>query len=333
MEKKLWLNILKIIGCILVLINHTILLKIGDSNVDVFFACILFAISKVAVPIFVMVTASIMINRSVDFKYVLKKILKVCILLIVLSVIVYIIRNASFNLLDFIQCFFKVSIMYPYWYLCMLIGLYLMLPVLNKMIKNLNLNDFRYIVILCLIIQTIIYTLEKILNFDIEYSFTSFLLPVLISYYISGVYLSKIELTEKNRNIAFLCFIIPIIVFVVQLFMPYLNSGKISLDLDSYVYITTSLPALSLFYIIRYYFENKKVSLKLKNIINGLSSLTFGVYLFHPIIIELRMFQFILDSSMVSSIFCIFMFQILIFIVCLLFTYILKKIPIIRKIL
>ena len=52
--------------------------------------------------------------------------------------------------------------------------------------------------------------MQKILNFDIEYSFTSFLLPVLISYYISGVYLSKIELTEKNRNIAFLCFIIPV---------------------------------------------------------------------------------------------------------------------------
>jgi len=335
-ESKVWLNILKILACFNVIINHVSIIKIGNTNNEILFHCIQFALSKVAVPIFIMITAALLINKKIDFKYITEKIFKIIIILISLSFLVYfgkyIFGTGSFNVFDFTQKFFTSSIISPYWYLYMLVGLYLMIPILNKMLKKLNIKDLRYIVLLSLIVPSAIVTIEKITNFYLDYSFTISFFTIIISYYISGIYLTKEKLTKKNKNIALLAFIIPILLLIIYMFLTGIINNEISYVLDDYKAITTSLPSLSLFYLIRYYFENKKLSSKIKKAINTISRLTFGVYLFHPIFIfKIYKLEFIQLIYSINNVLGIIIFEIILFTVCLIMTYVLKKIPIIKK--
>lgn len=335
MEKnnKIWINILKIIASFNVVINHACILNIGNSNIEILFHCIQLSLSKVAVPIFIMITAVLLIEKKIDFKYIRKKIIKIIIPLIFLSMLTYIIHNETFSFVDFIRKFFIAEIVYPYWYLYMLIGLYLMIPILNKLILNLSKKELLYITVISLIIPSTIYTLEKIFNFYLDLSFTISFFTNPISYYIAGVYITKINLNKKNRNIALLTFILPMIFLIIFTFVNT-KGNEISGILDDYKLIITLLPAVSLFYLIRYYFENKKLSLNKVKIINTISSLTFGLYLFHSLYMyRLECTKIIRNLYSINNIFGTIIFEMIVIIIGLIITYVLKKIPIVKKIL
>ncbi len=75
--RKTWLDILKIFACFCVLINHTvgfILEKDASSVVNNVFYIIQFSLCKVGVPLFVMTTGVLILNRKYKFKDVLRKI-------------------------------------------------------------------------------------------------------------------------------------------------------------------------------------------------------------------------------------------------------------------
>ena len=65
------------------------------------------------------------------------------------------------------------------------------------------------------------------------------------------------------------------------MYLPYLNSGKISYILDLWNTLPVISMSISIFYSIRYLFENKVFSKKINTIITAISSTTFGIYLIH----------------------------------------------------
>ncbi len=330
-----WLDILKILACFFVIINHVggyVLTGSGNNIGTNLFYSVNFAICKMGVPLFIMISGYLLLTRNSSFKDMLKKIYRIVIPLILLSLAYWIMYNgdSSKSLLSFFPALFSKSIILPYWYLYMLIGLYLVTPFIQKMVKNFKLVDYRAFIIICLLIPSCLPIISEYLPISFNVNFTIALLPICIGYYVAGLYLSQIDLNKKNRNIAYLCLFVPIILFILSIYLPYLINGEKSLALDSYALLTTALPSLSLFYLIRYYFENKQIKVVPAKVLTEVSMTTFGVYLFHWFIINkaYNLTEFIFDFNPYIG---VIVLEILIFVICSLVTYILRKIPIVKK--
>lgn len=332
-----WVDLLKILACFLVIINHTggyLLQYSGNENLFiVLFYIFNFVFCKVAVPIFLMVSGVLLLSRNSNYKEIGKRIFRVLVPLVVLSAFIYFRNNhVGFNHFgNFLISFFEKPLADPFWYLYMLIGLYLVMPFLQKVVKNFRLKDYKYFIIICLLLPSLLPVISMYLPIVFNSNFTSALFSMSIGYFVAGFYLSRVELSERNRNIAIVLCIIFLALFACSMIIPYVNSGTILYKLDSWCYITTVIPSLSLFYLIRYYFEKYKFNDRLKHVISMVASLTFGIYLFHSLIIynvySLSFVQKIFDFS---SYIGIIITEILVFLLAGAVTFVLKKIKYVK---
>jgi len=333
-----WFDLLKILACLMIITNHTIgyLLEYsGYSNFLVLFYSIVFSVCKIGVPLFIMITGCLILNEN-DIRYskVFLRIKRVFFPLLIISFVYYFANNSISinNLVGFFRNFLINPLSTYLWYLYMLIGLYLISPFINKMIKNFNNNDFRNFIIICLFLPGILSLLKIYFNLSVSNNFLDVLFSVSVVYYVSGIYLRKIDLCIKYRNLAFILMVGCFILLTLSIYIPYLKTDNLTYSLMSYTNILVALASFSIFYLFRYYFENKKIGERVGNVIFNISLLTFGIYLFHNLI-SYRIYlsdiiQFVFKmNSYVGALFLI----ISCFIVSGIITYILRKIPIVKN--
>lgn len=335
-NRVLWLDILKIMACFCVIINHSLsylFFNNSITNISVLYYAINFSICKIGVPIFIMITGTLLLKKEITYKNILKRILKIFIILFIVSFCLSLEKSGiQFNIEQFFKQFLEEPIIIPYWYLYMLIGLYVVIPFIKKMVDNLDDKDLKYFLLLFLIIPGLLPLLQYILNINFNNDFIDSYFPITVAYLVAGYYLSNIKLNKKYKNIFLLCFIFFIILFSMQMYISYISTGEISFFLDNFKFITTSIPAISIFYIIRYYFENKKFDIVMTNIITNVSLVTFGIYLFHYIALH-KIFEFSITKYLFSvnkylGLICLEFFC---FAFCGILTYFLRKVPAIKK--
>ena len=332
-SRIMWLDILKIIACFLVIIDHTggYIFYHSQSNGTIIYYCLNLAICKIAVPIFIMTTGLLLLKKQSSYSEIMKKVLKIFVPLIMLSFVLYV-KDNNLNILLFLRSFVNGPIISPYWYLYMLISLYLITPLIQKMLKNFNDRDYIYLFIICLFIPLLLNTICTLFNFKFTSLIYICLFPKIISIYILGYYLSNNVLKRKYKNIAIIIFTTSIILFFLTLYIPYILKGKVSEIFNTYDSLFAVGGAGSLFYIIRYYFSDRKINLKISNIIRKVSECTFGIYLFHYLIIyriyNFNILQKIFDFNQYIG---VLLLEIVVFILCGLFTYILRQIPCIKR--
>lgn len=332
-NRILWLDILKIIACFLVVVNHTGSYVLDDNynNITVIFYCLNFAICKMAVPIFLMVTGSLLLKKQFEYKYILKKIVRILIPLIAISFVLYYKAN-GLNALAFAKSFLEEPIVYPYWYLYMLISLYLITPLIQKMLKNFCDKDYIYLFTICLIIPSILSVITSLLNINISSWLFICLFPKTIGIYILGYYLSNCKIDKKIKNIFWILLITLISLFFITMYLPYAKGGEISYIFDGFDTLFAIGEAAALFYIFRYYFANKRIGEKCSNVIGTISECTFGIYLFHYLVIyRIYHISIIQEIFKFNRYIGVVLLEIAAFILCGIVTYILKKIPYVKK--
>ena len=339
-KRYYWLDLLKIIACFCVIVNHvgTIELTETNSSAAALFYCIQFALCRIGVPLFIMVSGYLYLSseKSDNFTYktIFQKIYRIIVPLLLLSLLLAIkdtgIRN--FNILEFIKKIIEKPYIVPYWYLYMLIGLYMVTPFIKKMIDNFKDIDYKVFLGIFLILPAIVMFLKNGLNVEISKYFFQAFFPAIIAYYISGVYISKLKLTNKKLIISIILFTTFSVLFFLTLYIPYLKTNNVSYLFDDIKDIFCIFQSLTLFYIFRHLFENKKFSKKLSLFISETSKLTFGIYLTHYLIIY-RVYKFapIHQIFMYNANIGIICIEIVVFVICGIVTYIIRKIPIIKK--
>lgn len=149
--RSIYLDAIKVLAIILVVFNHTAhLIDVDDFFSRVVFV-FLFDICKVAVPLFIMVSGSLLLKRKTTYKEMYgRRILRILVPMLIVILMNIFIFNKNFkfsSLFDFIFTLIgdiNDDIM-PYWiwYLFMLLALYLMTPFIQKMIKNFNDKDLK----------------------------------------------------------------------------------------------------------------------------------------------------------------------------------------------
>ena len=109
-RRKLNLDVLRIVACFLVIVNHTdnkMLLSLTPSK-SWFVSAFIFYICKVAVPLFIMISGAVLLGKEESYKDLYKKrVLKTVLVILIFSFVYYIdkvrIDGAVFSLKEFWQ--------------------------------------------------------------------------------------------------------------------------------------------------------------------------------------------------------------------------------------
>ena len=328
------INIIKIIACLLVIVNHTInhVLLYESKGVNFFF-CFLFSICKIAVPLFIICSGYLLLKKDYTYKKILINICKVLVPLIVITFLLYIKDNRlkNINILNFFTKFFAEPYIKPYWYLYMLVGLYFATPFMQKMVKSFEKKDYYIFTLFFLVIPACIKFLLVCFNIKFSSYFLISFIPYTLCYFVFGSYLKE-DYKDININIARIVFIVSFVGMFLLTYLPSINGKGISYSFDDVSSLPVILMSLSFAYILNYKFKDINYKKKTGLIINTIASTTFGIYLFHNLI-GYRIFtstvvQNIFDINIyVGYIICVFA----VFIICGIITFILKQIPIIKR--
>jgi surface polysaccharide O-acyltransferase-like enzyme len=340
-EPILYLDIIKIVACFLVIVNHSAgyIFKTAsrsDAAITLIYSFIFLA-SKIAVPLFIMVSGALLLSsQKSSFKQSLMRIVRILVPLILLSLMVFVKNNGFSALLSFqfVIEFIRQPAILPYWYLYMLIGLYLATPFLQKMIKTFDDKDFIFFSAIFLLLPGIWYVIRQYSGIYSSHYFESSFIPQAIAYFVLGYFLSRKKASPKTSLFALLLLILSLITATALMFIDSYRSGKLVSNLDNAYSITTIIPAAAIFILIRYWTERIAPGIRPRciSIIQTVASTTFGIYLIHYFVIpRLYNLSFLQPVFIFHSVIGTTILQLATFIVCFIPVFLLKKAPIVKR--
>lgn len=287
-------RIIAILAVVMIHISGIFVVSYETTTPEFFWGNIFDSISRIGVPLFVMISGALMLDENRNFSIrslLLKNIKNIVSLLIFWSVLYCCIYKIAFPLLRGETLNFKrivYSIImghYHMWYLYMIIGLYLITPFLREFVNKKNkdlicffltvsvLTQFLQPIVngLSLMWDDVLYFAEFIESFHLEF-FGGF-----ITYYILGWYFTNIEIKKKWKFYCIGLISLLITILYVQITKDHSN-GYSYMNLFTLLYSEAVFIALNC---------GRKWALnnRLKSIIEILSKLSFGVYIVHPLFV------------------------------------------------
>ena len=210
------------------------------------------------------------------------------------------------------------------WYLYMLIGLYLITPVLKHFIKIASESEIQYILIILFLFNFCFPIIEK--YFDIKIGFYLPLVGTPIFFYLMG-YAIHSKIIKIKDCISILMIITAIGIFVFESFVNIqINTKGIYFEGFSHSDLFSLLIPMSVFSLSLNHCRKEPVRFD-----KTFSELSFGVYIFHAVYINFFYKVLHINPGKMPVIFMWIVVFILTSILSLLTTYILRLLPFIRK--
>ena len=320
------LRVLAIFGIIAI---HVFQLWHHGEQVNGMYIYMFSEIVRYAVPIFLMLSGALLLNRDIELSYFLRhKITRIA-----YPFIFYLIL--SFILSLFTDKGFSYNIFSQYWYFWMIFGVYLSVPIINKFIQHASIREIEYFIIVFLL-ASIFYQFVLFYRFDNYFNLNFFAAP--IGFLVLGYYLSIKAFKMDLRKLM----VLMILIFLIATSMKMLSTGAImpknfaldyeatqSVVLDSWVDISifVILQAGSLFVL----FKNLNFKGCRKAIVS-VSNLSYGMYLIHSLVMfYITPFFTSLPRNAIEICLVIVFMSIFVFLVCWLLVWVLSKIPVIGK--
>ena len=299
------------------------------------------------VPVFVMISGALFLPREIPVKTLYKKyISRMAIAYIVWSAFYAIVTPISkmifteeyqVSFVEIIGSF--ISGIYHLWFLPMIIGLYMCIPLIKQLIKNDNLIKYFLLlsIIFCFIKTQIDLVTNNLLISNVQIIFENVttvfknfnvnLVVGYVSYFILGFYLNKTEISKKHRTIIYILGFAGLVLTILLNLFAAKNAGTPSEEFYDSFSLNVYLMAVAIFIWFKY---NAKGTEKLNKIIFSLSKYSFGAYLVHVFIIQsLTAVGF--SSETFHPIFSVPATLIFTTVVSYLISLVLNKIPIIKK--
>lgn len=346
-KRTIYVDVLRIVAIIMVIIIHVCASQWNNIGVQSFewkTFNVFNSFSRSAVPIFVMISGMFLLNPMKEFK--ISQLYRKNILRLVVAYIFWSIAYAYFMV-----CYknlqwneetkdwlinYAINEHYTLWYLPMLIGIYILLPVLRPITAVNNKKLLQYILGVFFIFGIVVSTMNR-LNIDGDFmtilnkitldGFTGY-----VGYFLLGYYLHTYNFNLLWRIVIYelgICSVI-ITIFGGQFFAMEENRA-FNLFFGNHT-ITTFFEGMAIILFIK----SSKVVAKLSSdpffsekVIN-LSGLTFGMYLIHDMVLKLITKSGFTTLSL-NPILSVIILVFVVFVVSAALIFVLKKIPIINK--
>ena len=296
-KRIFYLDVLRVIAILAVIMlhcssNYVINYKLG--SIQFLLGDFFNSLSRIGVPLFVMISGALMLDetKELPISKIKNKIIK----------LVYLLAGWSFFYTSYIKVisplFFthkEVTIKsilwhflhghYHLWYLYMLLGLYLLLPVLRLFVKIENKKYIYYIIALSVLFQFMPdifmknkYVSEFFNQFDMDFV-KGYWIYFIVGWIIcrTGLKLQKIQ----KYFISMICFCSWIAMF----FCFYFFNG---FNIFSNKFILLFLYSTTLFITIKNLIEKYEyeIPISIKNTTSHIANLSFGIYLIHVFVLD-----------------------------------------------
>ena len=328
MEKKreYAFDILRVIAMIMVIIIHVSNVYSRSfgmiSNSSFIISLVFNTFSRMSVPIFLMISGTLLLDRKFEKKKYFKRLLRFLILIIVWDII-YLIWEYLYLGITYDKLY--KLIFEPYrahlWFLYTIFILYTIQPLLRWILMKTN--SYGKIILLCL---WLLFSSYSLINYTIAQYFTIF---SYIGFFIIGKYLYDFSKNRDLRKYNSLLILGILVLCSFSILLNYYSSVKLNMFYNMYFAYRTPFIMYSSFAFYVLIISNYRKD-SVPKIITVFSDLSLGVYLIHGIFLDItvNIFNYYTIYSLVGIPF----FTIIIFICSIISVFILKKIKILNRI-
>ena len=306
-DRITYIDALRTLACIAVVLLHvsasnTYYVEFGSHNWNVFM--VFESLTNWSVPVFVMISGAMMLSKEYSYKDILRKAGKLAFIFFAWSFLYLIsdicIQGASAFTKDFIWLQVFLQGHYHMWYLIMLFGLYLIVPFMKPIAKDKKL--LKAFLILAFIfgffwpsVQDLmmIGKFKKILSVPFIGAIYRALVNItedlhlqmvlgFVGYFASGYAIHQIP--EMNKKKAVICSLLMFVFGTVIVFcgLKASNSSAMAYTYLKYYQFGVFLQAAGIFMLFKHVGTSGFVYLTAK-----LSPMSLGIYLMHPMILEI----------------------------------------------
>ena len=187
---------------------------------------------------------------------------------------------------QFINCILNPDVIsIEFWYIYMIIGFYLMLPIIYKWISNTDEREIRYFLILWFVILVLNYFNTHIMILGYVNLFTGYL-----GFFVLGYYLNKKDSKYTNSfSLGLALFMIGTLMMLLSILVPTWMSGQLNMDYVGYLNLAPSsvFKAIGMFLMVKNIDFERLFGSKSESVnrfMEKFSEITFGLYLIHLLI-------------------------------------------------
>lgn len=296
-EKNYNLEVLRVVSCIMVVVIHVANYYsrgygLGEvNNASYIFSIICNVGSRIAVPIFFMISGSLLVDETLLIKKSLRRVGNTLWSLVVWSAIYYIWNYFYRDRLYDFRLIFAEPVKAHLWFLYAIIGMYLVLPFLQNMFKNMQDILMRYFAALWFLFLTIEYVLalcELPVSYNIPLVGNSCYLGYFVLGYIVKGTIKKVPISTKTCYVGAVLCLATVIIFT---YICTVLQGSHYDRLFQYRNILIAIPSALIFYDALKN-EHRPYKEKTKKVLSFLSRHSFNIYLCHVIFLDIVKLEF-----------------------------------------
>ncbi|MVZ66193.1 acyltransferase family protein [Sphingobacterium sp. DK4209] len=329
-EKNNYIIYLRVIATIFVVLIHAstgFLYQIDTNAFDWNYANWINAATRCSVPIFVIISGSLLFSKDEDtwtfYRKRIPKLLYPFIFWTIIYLIYYFYRYTNFNLLS-TEKIWSISLdkilhgaNAHLWYLYMIIGLYLAIPFLRKILLQSTQKEIEFFLLLWLL--SMCFTSKPLYKAMPKFDLTFF--SGYAGYLVLGYYIRIRTFNFNYKQIIFAStYLLMVVIGAVGTNLLNENASKLNTFFYNYVFVTTAIAAGALFL----WVKEASQRLKTPRWISTIDKYSFGVYLSH--IIPLN-FLHPLISKHFSTVWVIPLATAGTVVASVMITYLLRKMP------
>lgn len=341
-SRREYIDILRILSCLLVIYNHTdergfCRFINTDSSILVWIWDTFCAIScKVAVPIFFMISGAMLLGKEESLKQTYKRIPRILICLLLFSLL-YLCSGAilSGNFSTLFEAIRKIisTGYWHLWYLYAYIALIISLPLLRHLVKGMEFTDAIYMFFIGIIILGLLPIVDTLLipiNWKIVPAWISesiFVYPIL------GYMIDK-KLDDTSIRKVHICMLwgMNLLCFglseICEWFYLRNNPGDVR---ETFLSNFCMMNAVVIFITMKYFFGNKQFKWNTHILITEVGKCTFGIYLLHILFLWKLPFLRNVWNWLEGNYFGVYISCILCFGITGIVVMVIRRIPIIKK--
>ena len=336
-----WIDLVRVVAVFQVILIHlsfVIFFKEDFSSANSQSANFYDSFSRMSVPLFIMVSGYLLLGKSEPiYDFFRKRFVKVGIPTLFWSV-AYLLwsvkdyRNGTMSPFQVMMSMLKVmylgNVEIHLWFLYILIGIYLVVPILRVLVSAASTQILIYFVILWFIGTSLFELAQHLVGTP-----TALVIPVVpgyVGYFVLGYLLADIKLGGRGRLFSALGCIIAIVVTFAGTIILTPESGQIDDYFYSYFSPATVLATICGYLLMKELGENLG---KAARIVREISMTSFGIFLIHIFVAEwLRNgdLGFRLYSWMAPSIYMIPLTALAVFLLSFLIVFAMRKIPVLK---
>lgn len=344
-KRVIYLDILRIVSMFGVILIHVTSIKSLESSINSTYlvSTALNSLVRWSVPIFFMISGAMFLRKEKEYTFttMLKKYIPRMLICLIFWGVVYSILDiyifGDFTIKSILLIPWQVisnSTGYHLWYLYALIAIYLMIPVFKIIVNNLNQKQLGFVLIVWMILSLGTAQFNEItsaLNININLNWFCPLVVNWGGYVLLGHYLYTYDLKKKYKAILISFGLLVLIIGSVgnTILTKLTNNNFEALSLPSG--LTTCFVTIAIFLLFKSLF-NKGYSEKTNKVISNIANHTFGIYLIH-VLLNTIIFRIIkLPLNFCNPVVSIMVYAIAIFAISYFIVAVLRKIPLIRKV-